>query len=124
MRCKNKIRNTLADAMTTILNLDLQEPRALQQAFLPVSLGGLGVRKASDLSLLAFISSAASCKSLVSDILLNFPSNSTQDNMLTAAIASWSTKAGRLPPSSTLQKDWDLPLANQSYDAMLLSACS
>ena len=59
---------TIKNSMSSITNIDFSDD-AWTQASLPVRLGGLGIRKAVDIALPCFISSAISAQSLVEAIL-------------------------------------------------------
>ena len=60
--------STIRSALQNILNV-VMDDNTWAQCSLPVAMGGLGVRSASDLSLPAFISSGYACKSATQNIL-------------------------------------------------------
>ena len=96
----------IKDILETILNIDLNSQQ-WTQATLPISFGGLGIRKLRDIALPAFLSSSFGVKSHVSRIL-NF-----QDMTFIAhfdeAVEEWKVLNGLQEPSlPTLQKNWDL----------------
>ena len=62
--------NLLRSGLCTITNLAISDPQWIQ-ASLPVSAGGLGIRRVVSLALPAFLASAASTHSLQSLLLLN-----------------------------------------------------
>ena len=81
-------------ALEDILGASLT-PLAWRQAALPVSLGGLGLRSASSHATAAYLSSLAQTRSIVDEILLNFPYRHDLDLPLSFFRAA----AGSLSPS-------------------------
>ena len=80
------------------------------QASLPIRDGGLGVRRVSALALPAFLASAASTRSLQTEILTSVPSS--PDEVFETYLATWSSKfSSDSPPepSSHKQSSWDRP---------------
>ena len=65
------------------------------QASLPVTDGGLGVRRVTSLALPAFLASAASTLSLQDDILTECAHSNS--NFLQSCLADWSAKFGDVP---------------------------
>ncbi|XP_055330419.1 uncharacterized protein LOC129582829 [Paramacrobiotus metropolitanus] len=89
-----------------------------RQATLPVSRGGIGIRRSEELSLPAFLASIHSVSGLLSALL---PNHAAAD--VTGASESWKLKARQpvLPEAAfrKSQKAWDLPLCNVSLAALL-----
>ena len=59
----------LRSILSLVLNADLGKEEVWAQASLPVRIGGLGVRKASQLAPSAYLESAAGCSSLLQEVL-------------------------------------------------------
>jgi hypothetical protein len=116
------IRSTLQ----SILNVSLSD-ESWDQATLPVANGGLGIRRATDIALPAFLSSVAGSQSLVSELLP--PSlrdvAGTSDPSFTTALSDWQTRTGSAPvqpPYATAQKVWDAPLVSVQEEKVLSAA--
>ncbi|XP_055337917.1 uncharacterized protein LOC129587962 [Paramacrobiotus metropolitanus] len=89
-----------------------------RQASLPVSRGGIGIRRSEELPLPAFLASIHSVSGLVLALL---PTGGALDS--TEAQELWKLKASQLeipePAFRKAQKAWDLPLCNVSLAALL-----
>ena len=124
----------LIEALSTISNVQY-ENESLDQAVLPVRLGGLGIRLSNDIALPAFISSLHSVHSLVDAILIKV--RLAEDEELRGAENTWSQRnAGiALPDGGDMgrQRTWDGPqseaaaarlleVANQTSRARLVAA--
>jgi hypothetical protein len=115
------IRSTLQ----SVLNISLSD-ESWEQATLPVANGGLGIRRATDVALPAFLSSVAGSQSLISRLL---PQNlldmsGTRDPSFTAGISEWQSRTGSTSvqaPFATEQKVWDAPLVS-GQEARVMSA--
>ena len=117
--------STMKSTLATVLNTHLDDI-AWQQASLPISAGGLGVRSAVKLSASAFLASVHGADALVSRILMG-SSLLSDDPLVTRACQLWEGLAGAnvsLAPSGSrcLQKSWDAPVVKASYEALLASA--
>ena len=116
----------IRSSLQTILNVSLSD-ESWEQATLPVANGGLGIRRATDIALPAFLSSVAGSQSLISELL---PSNlrdvaGTSDPSFTTALTEWQTRTGSAPvqpPYATAQKVWDAPLVSVQEDKVLSAA--
>ena len=119
-----KFDEVLITALNSITNVHLQGT-PLEQAVLPVSLGGLGVRRAGDVALPAFISSLHSVSELVEAVLLNVH-HLAEDSELERVEGLWRQRGGgvSLPDDDDKgkQKNWDLPLAKIAHDGLLEGA--
>jgi len=104
------IRSTLQ----SVLNVALSD-EAWEQATLPVANGGLGIRRATDITLPAFLSSVAGSQALVSLLLPQHLQDvsGTNEASFKAALTQWQNQTGVAPvmsPFATAQKYWDAPL--------------
>jgi hypothetical protein len=116
------IRSTLE----SIINISMSDI-TWNQASLPVSRGGLGIRKATQVALSAFLSSVTASQPLVAQFL---PSNlldraGTNDPTFVAAVLEWEARTGSESvqlPFATEQKCWDEPLLNGQQMFVLSAA--
>jgi hypothetical protein len=107
------IRSTLE----LIMNVTLSDS-AWEQATLPVANGGIGVRRATDIALPAFLSSVAGAHALIVQLLpLSLRSVSgTNDATFAAAISEWEVRTS----SATVQQPF--PTSQTLWDASLVEA--
>ena len=104
----------LRDGLELIANTRMDDA-SWQQATLPVVLGGLGIRCASDLALPAFISSTASVEKAVAKVLgVSVAADPPRDRALQLV--------GPAPGNPTSQKEWDLALSRARYDNLINDA--
>ena len=82
----------LRSILSLLLNADLDKEEFWAQACLPVRIGGLGVRKASQLA------SAAGCSSLVQEVLPS-PALIAHGDNVHSALQLWSVGHSQLPPT-------------------------
>ena len=113
----------LKNTFTQITNVPLTED-SWTQATLPVDLGGLGLRRAEDLALPAYLSSAAASSALVRTILTPFDVAEPADP---AAVGEWCTRTGPevnvpIGEDSHRQREWDRPMAEFSREVLLSNA--
>ena len=100
------------------------------QASLPVSCGGIGVRKATVVSLPAFIASVAGSQNLVRQLLPSrlHKSSGTDSDMFFLALSEWQNKSSLSPivtaPFSSSQETWDTPLVKVTRDRLMSAAPS
>ena len=120
--CK-EFDDTLRKALQRILNVNMDDSM-WDQCSLPVSLGGIGVRRASDVAVPAYLSSVHATgngvQAMVSDTIFN-ESNSFFD----LAKEIWLAKVGTetpLPSNQSCQKQWDLPLSKKRFDDLFSAA--
>jgi hypothetical protein len=116
------IRSTLQH----IMNVELSDD-AWSQATLPVADGGLGIRRATDIALPAYLSSVAGSHTLISQLLPQHlhAISGTNDPKFTAAVAEWQSRAVFAPvqqPLPTEQRIWDEPLVNVQVSNVLSAA--
>jgi hypothetical protein len=105
------IRVSLCD----ICNIDIT-PSMWQQASLPVTLGGLGIRRTEALALPAFIASVHSVHTTTSEIIPY-----SLEEYLETTMADWCNLAGSPPPEFLdrgSQKAWDLPLSKRTFSTI------
>jgi hypothetical protein len=103
------IRSTLE----SIINISMSDI-TWDQASLPVSRGGFGIRKATQVALSAFLSSVTASQPLVAQLLpLNLLDRAgTNDPTFVAAVLVWEARTGSESvqlPFATEQKCWDEP---------------
>ena len=114
--------NIMREGLGRITNSRLSDLQ-WTQATLPVKEGGLGLRRASQLALPAFLASAAGTAELQSFIL----GNGVQDTTFVEASSNWSQFHGlQAPPaaSSHLQGVWDAPNIAKDKATILAAATS
>ena len=100
------IRSTLKDILNVALSDELWD-----QASLPVANGGLGIRRAFNLALPAFLSSVSGANILITQLLPQHlhTVSGTNDPSFIVALNDWHTRADTLPvqpPYPTMQKMW------------------
>ena len=105
-----------------IININLGQ-EAWTQSSLPVKQGGLGIRKATDLALSAFLSSAFSSSHGASALL---PGDIKMENYIEVqeALDLWKAqfsedKEQDLPEDVTVQTLWDQPVFELRYQELL-----
>ena len=109
----------LRSSIENITNCHLDD-HTFRQATLPVKFGGLGVRRAEDISLPAFIASCSKTAAIVSHLL---PHRHTAPFLasLSEAVLSWKAIDSRLsePAASGFQKNWDYPVAELNLNKLI-----
>ena len=105
----------LFDSLGRVDNVLLQGDVCKQAGF-PVSFGGLGCRRAGDISLPSSIASMKSVVGLVETVLSRI--NIADTNELAEAVESWRGASGgaSLPDDPRRQKAWDLPIVKKYLD--------
>jgi hypothetical protein len=116
------IRSTLKDILNVALSDELWD-----QASLPVANGGLGIRRAFNLALPAFLSSVSGANILITQLLPQHlhTVSGTNDPSFIVALNDWHTRADTLPvqpPYPTMQKMWDNPLVKVQEMKVLSAA--
>ena len=116
----DRFDQTLISALSSITNVRF-EGESLEQAVLPVRLGGLGIRLSKHIALPSFVSSLHSVRDLVDAILQNV--SLADDSSLQTAVEAWRDKIPgiALPENADLgsQKTWDRPLSESSAAKLL-----
>ena len=116
--------DSLRSILSDILNVDLASNNAWLQASLPVRVGGIGVRQATQLAPSAYLASATGCLDLIRQILPpHFQGHS--DPYVDDAVTAWSQGHSQPPPSSPAavrQRAWDSIKVEATYSLLLESA--
>ena len=109
---------SLRVAVASITNVALQGS-SWDQACLPVNSGGLGFRRAADVSLPAFLSSLHASGELVEAILSQV--NMAETSELGEAEEAWGRVSGGAAAPNLLgsQKEWDMPCVRTVFDGLL-----
>ena len=105
--------NCLKSCATDICNVSFDDIGWIQ-ATLPIRIGGIGLRRASDLALPAYLASISASQSLISEII-------QPDHIplaLDSCFAVWSSTNPSLPENSNLQHQWD-NIKSSSHSAAL-----
>ena len=101
--------DSLCYILSDILNVDLTHNNAWLEASLPVRVGGIGVRQATQLAPSAYLASATGCLDLIQQIILpHFQDH--PDPYVDDAVTIWSQGHSQPPPSShtaVRQRAWD-----------------
>ena len=119
----------LHKALESIINMQLNDD-SWTQACLPIACGGLGIRKASDLSLPTYLSSVSATFSAVCSILSEDLSESNFCSYFVQARNKWYQEMTKddtepkFPLQPEVQQKWDLPLATKKLDYLISSATS
>ena len=116
--------DSLRSILSDFLNVDLASNNAWLQASLPVRVGGIGVRQATQLAPSAYLASATGCLDLIRQILPpHFQGHS--DPYVDDAVTAWSQGHSQPPPSSPAavrQRAWDSIKVEATYSLLLESA--
>jgi hypothetical protein len=109
-----------------VLNIQLTD-EAWEQATLPTSSGGIGVRKASQVALPAFLSSVVSSQPLVTELLPGRLHTicGTDDPLFIAAVSEWQCRTDTTavqPTFHATQKGWDKTLVEVQESKVLSAA--
>ena len=91
----NSFDDLMKKTVTEILNVDFS-PTSWTQAYLPVKMGGLGVRRVQDVALPGFLASVNSTKSLVLRMLPQ-RLHSDYETFVAGASSEWSTCFPHIP---------------------------
>jgi hypothetical protein len=107
------------------MNVELSD-NPWTQATLPVTHGGLGIRRATDIALPAYLSSVTGSHALISQLLPQrlHAISGTNDPKFTAAVAEWQSRAvfaSVQQPLPTEMRIWDEPLVNAQVPNLLSS---
>ncbi|OWA54844.1 hypothetical protein BV898_19237 [Hypsibius exemplaris] len=90
-------------------------PMVWRQATLPVSRGGLGIRKTSELAYPAYLASVHASK----DFIAIIAPKADLDEILVAPTHDWCSLTGAdAPVAPKRQKDWDTPIAEKGVRSM------
>ena len=94
--------NSLKSYAIDICNVSFDDIGWIQATF-PIRLGGIGLRRASDLALPAYLASISASQSLISEIIQ--PDNIS--HALDSCFEMWSSTNPSLTENPTLQRQWD-----------------
>lgn len=107
--------------LENLINSKLDEKR-WTIATIPIHMGGIGVRKVSDIVLPAFLSSVNSVSDLVKMMLPNYTDESCIDGY-TDGLSSWlSINNNELPVNKNFQRNWDLISIKRIQNSLVLSS--
>ena len=115
--------DSLRSILSDVLNVDLASNNAWLQASLPVRVGGIGVRQATQLAPPAHLASATGCLDLIRQILPpHFQGHS--DPYVDDAVTAWSQGHSQPPssPAAVRQRAWDSIKVEATYILLLESA--
>ena len=118
----NTFDETVRQALQSVCNINMDNS-TWTQATLPTSKGGLGVRRASDLALPAFLASCYGTHDLVSSLLP--PVELGNDPLLREALNLWEANTTcPLPPEEMRgrQRRWDELLTQKTHEDLLEAA--
>ena len=109
----------IKSALQKILNISLSE-EPWNQCTLPINLGGLGLKMASEVSLPAFLSSAFGAVQIVKALLPLCIKDET-NQFFELGCAKWKVKLNcdTLPSNQLFQSEWDKPLYFQRHKNIL-----
>ena len=123
--CLEAYDSVLQSTLSEDLNIHFHDISAwIQATLVPVNAGGIGIRRAVQLALSAFLASAAGTHSIIYDILAEGMATIPYPAVEEAKLA-WNgnlTLTSPVPPSDTKQKAWDMPLVQATYDHLLENA--
>ena len=118
----DKFDNIIKEALVDILNISMPQ-NAYSQATLPIANGGLGLRLATDIALVGFLSSVCATSEIVKMLL---PPNQTieKNQFWEKAFSNWKqlTAQTTKPEVPIYQSNWDKELIEQRYQEILHSA--
>ena len=107
--------------LCTILNASMEDELAWLEATLPVSCGGIGIRRSVQLAPSAYLASTSGCSELIPQIL---PSclKSSSDLHVECALNIWQSIHKHLPPSlpsSRRQCVWDFAVVEAYFEVLV-----
>ena len=116
--------NLLRTCLKSILNLHLDD-KNWTLASLPISIGGLGIRKLSDVCLPAFLASCHGVSEFIKSTFSIYGDN-FEVCFLSEAIQEWSVLRNLPAPPAhfEVQKNWDSISAKRTHQSLLASSTS
>ena len=117
-----KYDKALRVALISILNVGMEDS-SWEQCSLPVRMGGLGIRSASEISLPAYLSSVSATSEHITPLLPIYLRNGSNP-FFTQATIQWSTllSGEEFPVLKSVQAAWDIPLCKKRFENLLQSA--
>ena len=115
--------SVIKGALETILNTSLSDESCWKQCTLPVKLGGLGVRLASEVALPAYLSSVRASQGTTFS-LLSQEIRQEQNVFFNRGCEEWKAKLGvtDLPINPIFQSAWDKPLCHKQLQDLIENA--
>ncbi|XP_029656729.1 uncharacterized protein LOC115230736 [Octopus sinensis] len=107
---------SLKSSLESICNITLDEI-GWQQATLPISHGGIGIRSSVDLSIPAYLSSVNATNDLVQEILQSV-TESSMDTESVAAESRWQGMSLEIPENTHAQGQWDRILCDHKINSL------
>ena len=118
----NKYDTIMKESLQAILNVKLDE-NAWVQSTLPVKLGGLGIKLASEVALPAYLSSVYSSESIMKGLI---PDSIKEDpnSYYEQGYHEWKllSEQENIPVNPRFQSEWDSPIYIQKYNKLIVSA--
>lgn len=111
-RMDEDIKNTLR----SICNSEFNDQKS-KLISLPVRSGGLGIRKASEICLPAFLSSVYSVINLVT-LMYSDLSDETMVSDFNCALEKWSSSFDHTPSDTSCQKSWDNLIVSETIESL------
>ena len=104
-----EIDDIIKNSLISILNIELPE-RAYQQATLPIAYGGLGIRLATDIAVVGYLSSVCASAPMVQNLLpQSFSHTYDKDEFWESAFSKWLQHSSQdtAPELKIYQSTWD-----------------
>ena len=122
METLNEYDTIINQSLQDILNVKLEE-KAWNQSTLPIKIGGLGIKLASEVALPAYLSSVSSSKTIVKSLVPHLLKED-QNTFYEQGIQAWKILANteNIPDNPLFQSEWDSPLYNIRHRKLIDSA--
>ena len=119
-----KFDGIVKEALVDILNISLPQ-NAYSQATLPIANGGLGLRLATDIALVGFLSSVCATAATAQNLLPPSQANLTNEYWETA-FTIWKQQSSQTtkPEIPIYQSNWDKEIIDYRYQELLHSTTS
>jgi hypothetical protein len=119
LRHFDKLIQTATEELTNVK----MSTQTWTQASLPVSYGGIGLRRSEDVAIPAFLASTFSVSNLITSILPD-PVKTYVDPNVEEAITNWKLLSSQTCPEDDqkgIQKEWDVPCIKTVFENLLSS---